>query len=187
VYACGTPCTHYKDPVIHVSVRWVEDTQHTPILGSAKLLLLCPAEGSRNFTRKVVTKYVTKYKQTKTKKNKNLHEKFVLVILVVDVSVQGRVRPGIGCLEPNPFAHVAPHPVDPRLQGCSLVIHVHAWIQPRHCPPQPRQPVWQGSTRKVKITLSVLVARSMSHTMSRSHTRSSHTHKVQVAWSMSHS
>ena len=37
-----------------------ENTQHAPILGSATLLLLCPAEGGPNFTTCVVTKYVTK-------------------------------------------------------------------------------------------------------------------------------
>ena len=40
-----------------------DNTQHTPILGSATLLLLCPAEGDPYFTTCVVTKYETKNKK----------------------------------------------------------------------------------------------------------------------------
>ena len=39
-----------------------ENTQHAPILGSATLLLLCPAEGNPNLTK--VTIYETKDKKT---------------------------------------------------------------------------------------------------------------------------
>jgi len=43
-------CTHaenHKDPVIHVSVWWVADSQGEPILGSVTMLLLCPPLGER--------------------------------------------------------------------------------------------------------------------------------------------
>ena len=30
VYTCRKSCTHYKDPVIHVSVRWVAETRKYP-------------------------------------------------------------------------------------------------------------------------------------------------------------